>query len=141
MELAVAIAVNVLLGLLLYALHRWVRTADTARLDGAGQALALFHQRMAGLGGDATLIDDGRGALIATPGGGVGLLQRHGSRWNARLLTAGDLAGVEAEPDGGVTLRLADFGWPRARLRFADSATHAAWMTRLESLMPGNRGA
>ena len=73
--------------------------------------------------------------MIDLQRGGIGLLQRHGRRWNARLLAPGELSSVVLSGDA-IELGFADFGWPRARLRMADADVRAMWLSRLKSLAP-----
>ncbi|MGO9512905.1 MAG: hypothetical protein ACLP2F_04580 [Steroidobacteraceae bacterium] len=134
-ELAISIAVNIVLGVVLLALLYWKRTGDAVRLAGAGEAMDLFAMHFPGAVGEATVAADHRSALIDLQrGSGVGLLQRQGRRWNARTLAPGEVSSVEADSDGTIELRFADFGWPRAQLRIADANARALWLERLNSL-------
>ena len=142
MTIAFEIAVNALLGVLLWALLRQ-RRADEPRLSGEEEALALFRRRYPVAAGRATLSAEAQGALIELQDGRIGLLQRHGRRWNARMLEARDVSACTLGPDDSLQLQLADFGWPRARLRLAEPATRAAWAARLaaqsRAAQPGPR--
>jgi hypothetical protein len=138
-ELAISIVVNVALGLLLLALLCWKRSPDTARLAGPVEAVDIFLRQIAAAAGDVTVAADGRAALIDLNGDGrVGLLQRHGRRWNARALAAGEVRsaqfGDEDERADTIELRLADFGWPRAQIRIEDFAERTRWLRRLQAL-------
>jgi len=132
--LAVSILANVLLGAVLLAMLYRKRGEDSARLTDPAQALACYRATSPSAQGSATLSSDGLGALIDLADGGIGLVERRGRRWNARRLDPLDLAGVDAREDGVVTLRFADFGWPRARVALADPAARARWIERLEGL-------
>jgi len=139
MEIALGMAVNALLGVLLLALLRWRRREDGARLSGVEDALALFRHRYPDAAGRADVTEDHRGALIDLQSGGIGLLQRHGLRWNARVLEAGDLAACTLDATGSLHLKLADFGWPQAQVRLAEPATRTAWARRLTALAQAGR--
>ncbi len=132
-ELVISIAVNILLGLILFAVLYWKNGADGARPAGIDEAMRDFVQHHPGAVAQTTVADDRRGALIDLQQGGVGLVQRHGRRWNARTLSSGEVSRVELD---GVTinLRFADFGWPRAQIRIADAEARAQWLGRLRSL-------
>jgi hypothetical protein len=138
-ELAISIAVNVVLGLVLLAVLRWTRVGDAVRLAGAPQAIEIFAQRFPAAAGDATVAHDGRSALIALDClGCVGLLQRHGRRWNARALGPGEVSSVELEEAAIIKLKFADFGWPHAKIRIDDADARARWLSRLQALRSGN---
>jgi len=135
MELIISIAVNVALGMILLALLLWRTTRDETRVAGAEEALALFRQPFPDAMGLATVCTGGRAALIELrPGPGIGLLQRQGRRWNARILRPGDCSLVRRRSDRKLALELADFGWPRAELEFADAGALEKWESRLRSL-------
>jgi hypothetical protein len=85
--------------------------------------------------GAVTVAADRRGALIDLQGGaGIGLLQRQGRRWNARVLAPGEISSARLDSDGAINLHFADFGWPRACIRIADADARAMWLARLHSL-------
>jgi|SRR5271165_7538032 len=85
--------------------------------------------------GAATVAADRRGALIDLQrGGDLGILVRHGRRWNARVLAPGDVSSVQLEDEDLICLRLADFAWPRARIRIPDAEARAKWLARLNAL-------
>lgn len=130
-EMEISILVNIALGILLFALlHRKGRD-DGVRLQGSAEAMQIFRSRFADAQGEATLAADGRGALIEMePGGAVGILERRGRRWNARVLLPGDLSSAKIEGDA-LCIGFADFGWPRSCLRFADPDVRSLWLERL----------
>jgi hypothetical protein len=132
-ELAISIAVNILLGLILLVLLVWKRVGDTARLADSAEAVAHYDRHFPGAVGNATLSDDACGALIDLQRGGIGLLQRQGRRWNARQLRPGEVSSVELDGEI-IKLKFADFGWPRAQMRLADAGARAQWLGRLRSL-------
>ncbi|HVO49298.1 MAG TPA: hypothetical protein VMT29_23505 [Steroidobacteraceae bacterium] len=135
MELVISIATNVILGLILLALLRWKTTRDEVRIASAEEALTLFRKHFPDVSGIATVCADQRAAVIELrPGPEVGLLQRQGRRWNAQILRPGDCKRVRRTADGTLTLDLANFGWPRAELRFADASTLEKWLNRFQSL-------
>jgi hypothetical protein len=132
MELVVPIAVNLALGVILLGLFAWRGKQDPLRLT-ASDALAIFRQHDPEASGTATVAADGRAALIDLGEMRVGLLHRHGRRWNARVISREDLRGVAVAGDE-VVLSLADFGWPGARLRLEDGAARKRWLERLARL-------
>jgi len=135
MELVISIAVNVVLGALLLGLFVWKRNTDAIRLANPEEAMDVFRRYFPEAVGTATVAADRRAALIdLQPGGGIGLLQRVGRRWNARLLVPREFSAIALEADGTIKLQFADFGWPRARLRIADPEARAKWLVRLDSL-------
>jgi hypothetical protein len=133
MELVLAIAVNVVLGILLLALLYWKHTNDNVRLSSAEEALELFRAQFRDAIGKATVSADRRCALIELENG-IGVLERHGRRWNARLLVSRELASVRLGRDGCLRLRFADFGWPQARFVASDPDVRAQWLARLHAL-------
>ncbi|MFZ0500697.1 MAG: hypothetical protein WAU49_05925 [Steroidobacteraceae bacterium] len=134
-ELAISIAANVALGLVLLALLFWQRAAPGVRLRDASEAIHLFRELLPEAEGTATLASDGRTALIELVHGyGIGVLQLQGKRWVARLLVPQDLASVRPTSDGALLVRLADFAWPRILVRFADESSCSQWMQRLQAL-------
>jgi hypothetical protein len=134
-ELAISIAVNVVLGVALLAILRWRRVGDAVRLDGAPQASELFLQQFPGATGEATIANDGQSALISLDADGrVGLLQRHGRRWNARTLAPGEVSSAELKETAVIALKFADFGWPHAKIRIDDADARTRWLHRLQSL-------
>jgi hypothetical protein len=142
MELAIAIAANVVLGAVLLGLFAWQRSHDGARLAGGVDALATFRRQFPDAIGVATVASDARSALLALrDGAGIGLLHLHGRRWNAREILPGDLRAVTVTQGNTITLTLADFGWPRARVRIEDPDTRAAWLARLEESAAGRVAA
>ena len=136
-ELLIAIGVNVLIGalaaLLLYISRNSRKPA--ARLTDPAVAMDLFRRQFPGAKGTATLTADGRNALIDLgEGAGIGLLQSHGQRWNARILQAGDVATLATSGYSALELRLADYSNPRASLLFPSADTQFRWLERLRSL-------
>jgi hypothetical protein len=136
MELAIAIAANAVLGAVLLGLFLWRGTADTVRLAGPAEARRLFHAHFPDAVVDtATLGSDARAALIALRHDpAIGLIQRHGRRWNVRALQAEDLRSVTLESGATLRLHLADFAWPRVDVRLEDAAALAQWQARLAGL-------
>jgi hypothetical protein len=132
-ELAIAIAANVVLGIVLLGLFVSLRSPDSAWLASSDDALMIFRQRFPDAVGLATVASDGQCALLALPDG-IGLLHRHGRRWNARKLVPGELSGVAVTGGDTITLALADFGWPRTHIRMDDPDARSAWLARLGAL-------
>ena len=133
-ELLFPIGANLVLGVILLALLVWKRRPDTVRFLSDADALAEFQRHFPEATGTATVSADGLAALIETATG-PGLLLRHARRWNARMLAAQDLADVRTPDDATLELRFADFGWPRARLRFSDRDAMSRCRARLETLV------
>jgi hypothetical protein len=135
-ELALSILVNAALGLvLLFALRR-DRAAAHGRLDGPDAALRHFAEVFPDATGHALVGDGGDSALIALSGdAGVGLVERHGRRWNARRLERGEIRALVADANGTLHMRLTDFAWPAARIRIADDTARNEWLARLRGLM------
>jgi hypothetical protein len=153
LELLIAIGFNVfiaaLTALLIYFV--WTRKRSDASLADASAAMGLFRDHLPEMAdipetaGPVTLTTDRRNALIELPNGaGVGLLQGHGQRWNARILQPGDVASVHVSEDATLQLKFADYSGPRASLVLADADERAVWLARLQSLtqrVPAARGA
>ena len=132
--LVISIGSNVVLGIVLLAVLYRRRGPDEARLADPDEALLHYRAFDPAARGSATLASDGRAALIELYGGGLGLVERRGRRWAARSLDAGELIGLDASTEGEMTLRFADFGWPRAQLRVAEPEVRGHWLDRLEAL-------
>ena len=153
LELLIAIGFNVfvaaLTALLIYFV--WTRKRSDPSLADANSAMGLFREHLPEMAdvpetvGTVTLTTDRRNALIELPdGAGVGLLQGHGRRWNARILQPGDVASVRVSAEATLQLKFADYSGPRASLVFAGADERAAWLPRLQSLTqraPAARGA
>jgi hypothetical protein len=133
-ELAISIAVNCALGIILLGVLRWKLAADTVRLTSGEEAMDQVARQFPGAVGVATLADDGRSALFELQRGGAGLLQRQGRRWNARTLKSGEVSSVQVARDGTIKTRFADFSWPQAQIRIADENARGLWLDRLRSL-------
>lgn len=132
--LLISILANVVLGLVLFGVLSRRRGRDADCLTEPAQALALYRMRFPTATGRVSLATDGRAALLELDDGGVGLIERCGRRWNARALEAREIAGVERARDGAITVRFADFGWPRARVQLSDPGICQGWMERLGAL-------
>lgn len=132
--LAIAIIANVVLGVVLLGLLYRKRGDDTERLTEPGQALDRYRMVHPTARGGASLAADGRAALIDLADGSLGLVERRGRRWNARALNPGEIAGVDDANDGAITIRFADFGWPKARVLLADPVDRRRWIDRLAAL-------
>jgi hypothetical protein len=137
LELLIAIGVNVLVGVLTALLIYFLRTRkpQDPRLADAGAALGLFQRQFPEITGATTLTADHRNALIELQDGpGLGLLQGHGRRWNARVLQPGDVASVRVSKDTTLVLKFSNYGSPRAALIFADANERALWLARFQHL-------
>jgi hypothetical protein len=145
LELLIAIGVNVLVAVLTAFLiyFFWTRKHRDPSLADASAALDLFQRQFPEIAGTTTLTTDGRNALIDLQGGsGIGLLQGHGRRWNARILRPGDVASVRILKDtAALRLKFSDYGSPRASLFFADAQERALWLARLQHLTRRASGA
>ncbi len=133
-DLLFPIGANLVLGVILLALLVWKRRPDTVRLLSDADALAEFQRYFPEATGTAIVCADGLAALIETATG-PGLLLRYARRWNVRMLAAQELTAVRTPDDATVELRFADFGWPRARLRFSDRDAMNRCRARLETLV------
>lgn len=133
-ELAISIAVNVLLGFVLLALL-YRRRADGLRLSGPDEAMEVFRRRFPDAQGEATVSSDGRAALIELGQDvGIGMLECQGHRWNARVLAPGEVCSVQFRSPDLIDIGTADFGWPRSRVRIAEAAGRAKWIARLGAI-------
>jgi hypothetical protein len=132
-ELMLPIAVNLALGVMLLGLFLWRRRPAGVTALTADEALALFRLQYPEAGGAVTLADDRCCALIELEPG-IGLLQRQGRRWVARVLKKSEVASVRLRKDGAIQVGFADFGWPRALVRLDDPNVRASWLERLERL-------
>jgi hypothetical protein len=136
MQLLIPIGANVALGLVLVALFFSRRSIDDARLNDGDAALRVFRAQFPDADGAATVTADHRGALIAlSHGTHIGILQRRGRRWTARIIGARDIRSVALTRGNTLSLSLADFGWPRAYLQVADPEACTQWLARLESIV------
>lgn len=132
--LTVSIAANIVLGLVLLGVLYSRRGSDSDRLTGPEQALARYRVRYLTASGRVSLAADGRAALLELTDGSVGLVERCGRRWSVRVLEPREIVGVDRASDGAITLRLADFGWPRARVQLSDPDICRSWMERLGAM-------
>ncbi len=137
MELAIAIAANILLGLILLGSFAVLGKRPAAVLEGPEQALRVYTEQFPDASGAAIIVSDDRtSALIALHHRvGIGLVHRHGRRWNVREIHPKDLESVRVVGDDSIRLALADFGWPRAHIRIRDRAARTMWLARLDALV------
>jgi hypothetical protein len=136
-ELLIAIGVNVLIGALTALLLYFFRKSHqrTPGLANASVAMDLFRHQFPEVSGTATVTADGRNALIDLEAGtGIGLLQAHGQRWNARILQAGDVVSLATSGDSTLELRLTDYANPRASLLLPSADARFLWLGRLRNL-------
>src|SRR5262249_7952405 len=134
MDLAIAIAANVLIGVVLLVLAVWQGTPDRVRLAGPEEALGIYQRYFPDAVGSATVASDKLAALIALQDGSrIGLIHRQGRRWSARELLPEDLHSVTLDGDI-LRLSFVDFGWPRSLIRIADQGIRASWLARLQAL-------
>jgi hypothetical protein len=138
--LAIAIAANVLLGLVLLGVLFRRRIADAERLTEPAQALEQYRTLHPTAGGSVSIAVDGRAALLELVDGTVGLIERRGRRWSVRSVEQSELAGVDGEGDDVIAIRFADFGWPRSRVRLSDPVLRQHWIERLALMQHVNQG-
>ena len=136
--LTVAIMANIGIGVVLLAVLYRHRMSAPEALTGPDQALARYRTLYPLAGGKATVADDGRTALLELTDGTIGLVERRGRRWNVRAVRSTELLGVHHEVDEAITLRFADFGWPRSRVLLADAEARKHWIGRLAALRPAS---
>lgn len=132
--LILSIAANIVLGLMLFGMLYRKRGRDSDRLAGPEQALARYRVRYPAAKGWVSLAADGQAALLDLTDGGIGLVERCGRRWNVRTLEPKEIIGVARSRDGAITVRLADFGWPRARIQLSDPGIRQGWLERLGAM-------
>lgn len=132
--LAISILANFVLGIILFGVLYRKRRRDSDRLTEPEQALTRYRIRYPTARGQVSLAGDGRAALLELTDGSVGLVERRGRRWNARVLEPREIVGVDRAGDGAITVRFADFGWPRARVQLSDPDICQGWMERLGAL-------
>ena len=132
--LAIPIIANIALGLVLFGVLHRTRGRDPQRLTRPEQALAHYRTRHPTANGRVDLAADGRAALLELSNGSVGLVERCGRRWSVRALEPGEILGVERASDGALLVRIADFGWPRARVQLSEPTLCQRWIDRLAAL-------
>ena len=132
--LIISILANVVLGLVVFGVLLRKHVSDSDRLTDPEQALAHYRLRYPTARGRVSLAADGRAALIELTDGSAGLVERCGRRWNVRALDPREIVGVARARDGAITVRFADFGWPRARVQLSDPGICQGWMERLGAL-------
>ncbi len=138
-ELAIALAANIVLALILLGTFAVLGMRHAAELEGPEEALKVYNEQFPGASGAAIVSDDRTSALIALHHrAGIGLVHRHGHRWNAREIQPKDLDSVRLVGDDTIRLSLADFGWPRAQIRIRDRAARATWLARLDAMAASN---
>jgi hypothetical protein len=132
MELAIAIAANLVIGAILLALFAWHRAPDSVRLSGPDEALALCARHFPDRVASVMVASDGLTALISLlDESKIGLIHRHGRRWTARELLPEDLRAVTVNGDT-IALSLTDFGWPRSQICISDPEVRRSWFSRLQ---------
>lgn len=132
--LTVAIVANIGIGVVLLAVLYRQRLSGPQSLTGPDQALARYRVLYPRANGAVTVATDGLAALLELDDGTIGLVERRGRRWNVRAVSSSELLGVRRGADEAITLRFADFGWPRSRVLLADADTRERWIGRLAAL-------
>jgi len=132
-----AIAVAGLVGL-----NALVGGWSPARIDSLDEAAErLAHDLVGFHGGDGVLAADGRAALILDRDGPrLGLVVALRDRLVSRGIAPGDLTAAEinARDAAALDLRLSDFTFSHAQVRFAAPAEAEAWRTRLRRFIKPN---
>ncbi|MHB1869265.1 MAG: hypothetical protein ACYCT1_00210 [Steroidobacteraceae bacterium] len=131
---------NIGIGVVLLAVLYRHRLSDPQPLAGPDQALARYRTHYPLAGGKATVAADGRAALLELADGTIGLVEQRGRRWNVRAVSSSEFLGFRREADEAITLRFADFGWPRSRVLLADADTRERWIGRLTALRSAGAG-
>ena len=132
--LTVAIVANFGIGIVLLAVLYRQRMSGPQPLTAPDQALARYRVLYPLANGTVTIATDGLAALLDLDDGTIGLVERRGRRWNVRAVSSLELLAVGRESDEAITLRFADFGWPRSRVLLADADTRERWIGRLAAL-------
>lgn len=136
-ELLVPLGLNLVVCILAALLVRAFRNPGRVpRLNSPAEAVRLFLGHFPDVRGSAALALDGSAALLALEDGRVGLLQRHGHRWNARILTSDQVRTVACLRDGSVTLRLRDYTGPAVVLPPGAAPASELWSSCLRRLLP-----
>ena len=115
----------------------WLGLSEPAHLSGLDDAVARLDTDSVGFtaGQGGSLTPDGRGALVpAGDGGMIGLLVARGSDFVIRYLGPGSVHAAEADDTGRLIVRLNDFTFAPARLKFAAADEARAWADRLNAL-------
>jgi hypothetical protein len=134
MELAIAIAANIVVGAILLALFAWRRASGGVSLTSPEEAMAMYRRQFPDITASATVASDGLAALLLLTGSRkIGLLHRQGLRWCARELLPEDLRSATVDGEA-LVIRLHDFGWPCSRVRIADPEVRGKWLLRLQEL-------
>ena len=118
-------------------LNVWLGLSEPARLGSLDEAVARLDADAVGYeaGEGGLLAPDGRFALVpAQDGLTIGLLVARGSDFVIRYLGTGSVRSAEADAQGGLLLRLNDFGFAPARLSFGSAETAQSWADRLNAL-------
>ncbi|WP_417486063.1 hypothetical protein [Maricaulis sp.] len=112
--------------------------SQTAKLSGLDEAIERLDADRVGFeAGEGVLALDGEGALVAERSGlCLGLLVARGSDFVIRYLAPGSVRDAVVEAETTLRLRLHDFVFAPARLRFDSAETAATWADRLNALQP-----
>jgi len=121
--------------------NAWLGISRPARLtDLDDAARRLDADRVGFEPGEGVLAVDGEGALIAERSGDcVGLLVARGSDLVIRYLVPGSVREATLEEGNSLRLRLNDFVFAPARLRFNTADEASLWADRLSDLQPAAR--
>jgi hypothetical protein len=125
----------------LVVLNRWLGGWQPARLESPEHAATCLANDVVGFrAGDTVIFDQGTGALATERGGDrIGLVQARGDRFVTRVLSNGDVAGVERE-GRTLTLRLCDYTFSRLDAVMPDEAEAEVWAERLNGFLRAEGG-
>ena len=122
-------------------INAWLGISRSACLtDLEDAARRLDADRVGFDAGDGVLAVDGEGALIAERSGDcLGLLIARGSDFVIRYLVPGSVRDAVIEDGTSVRLRLNDFVFVPAKLRFETADEAMIWANRLSAFQPAGR--
>ncbi|ABI65924.1 MULTISPECIES: hypothetical protein [Maricaulis] len=138
MSLIYLLAGSVLGVSVMVLINAWLGISRPARLvDLDDAARRLDADRVGFDAGEGVLAVDGAAALIAERSGDcLGLLVARGSDLVIRYLVPGSVRDAVVEEGSAVRLRLNDFVFAPARLRFSTADEASLWAGRLSDLQP-----
>ncbi len=138
MSLIYLLAGSVLGVSVMVLINAWLGISRPARLvDLDDAARRLDADRVGFDAGEGVLAVDGAAALIAERSGDcLGLLVARGSDLVIRYLVPGSVRDAVVEEGSAVRLRLNDFVFAPARLRFRTADEASLWAGRLSDLQP-----
>jgi len=116
--------------------NAWLKISPRARLVSLDEAITRLDTDCVGFeAGEGVLAADGEAALVVSRTGKcLGLLVAKGSDFVIRYLTPGTVRDVVCESDDRLRLRLNDFVFEPAHIRFDNAETASRWADRLTAL-------